>query len=67
VADLQQVPQDVPDAERRKSVLDALQAYPGTIICRTRVALSRQGVLKGGDEIMKVLAAIVQVADVFSI
>jgi len=54
------------DEERRKAVLAALQAYPGIKVCRTHVALSRQGSLKGGDEIKEVLAAMVPVAAAFS-
>ncbi len=54
------------DEERRKAVLAALQAYPGIAVCRTHVAVSRQGSLKGGEEIKKVLAALVPVAAAFS-
>jgi hypothetical protein len=53
-------------AERRKAVLAALQAYPSTVVCRTHVVVSRQGRLKGSEEIKSVLAAIVPVAAAFS-
>ena len=54
------------DAERRKAVLAALQGYPSTVVCRTHVVVSRQGRLKGSEEIKAVLAAIVPVAAAFS-
>ena len=54
------------DADRRKAVLAALQSYPSTVVCRTHVVVSRQGRLKGSEEIKAVLAAIVPVATAFS-
>ncbi len=54
------------DAERRKAVLAVLQAYPSTVVYRTHVVVTRQGRLKGSEEIKEVLAAIVPVAAAFS-
>lgn len=54
------------DEARRKAVLTALGEYPSAMVFRTHIVVSRQGRLKGGDEIKAVLAAIAPVAASFS-